>query len=208
MINSNASGILIQVINLERRPDRLALISAQLQRAGLGFETQVAVDGQKLGFEPKFLTRGEVGCFQSHINAMRRQIEVEYPYSLILEDDAILSPVVNDKFLSEMIEVMKRNNLDILQIGNTEWLYSMSYSLQMGVLEFLIALLKSRGTVDSSGLRFVLGEFRAGAFAYLINSRVAEAISEAVPYPPLTPLDGYFSSLALGQLGRGGGVSE
>jgi GR25 family glycosyltransferase involved in LPS biosynthesis len=177
-----------------------------LQRAGLSFETQVAVDGQKLGLEPKFLSRGEVGCFQSHINSMRRQIEVGSSYSLILEDDAILSPVVNDKFLSEMIEVMKRNNLDILQIGNSEWLYSMSYSLQMGVLEFLIALLKSRGTVDSSGLRFVLGEFRAGSFAYVVNSRVAEAISEAVSYPPLTPLDGYFSSLASGQLGRVGGI--
>jgi GR25 family glycosyltransferase involved in LPS biosynthesis len=196
----------VQVINLERRPDRLARVSAELQRAGLSFETQVAVDGQRLGFEPKILSRGEIGCFQSHINSLRRQIEVGAQYSLILEDDAILSPVVNDKFLSEMIELMKRNKLDVLQIGFTEWLYSLSLFLKAGVLEFLIALLKGRGTLDFSGVRFVLGEFRAGAFAYVVNARVAEAISEAVPYPPLIPLDGYFSSLASGQLGREGGI--
>jgi GR25 family glycosyltransferase involved in LPS biosynthesis len=206
MKNSNSQGILVQVINLERRPDRLSRISTELQRAGLSFETQVAVDGRKLGFDPKFLSRGEVGCFQSHINSMLRQNEVGAQYSLILEDDAILSPVVNDKFLSEMIELMKRNKIDILQIGFSEWLYSMAFSLKSGVLEFLIGLLKGRGTLDSTGLRFVLGEFRAGTFGYIINSRVAEAISESVPYPPLTPLDGYFSSLASGQLGRPGGI--
>jgi GR25 family glycosyltransferase involved in LPS biosynthesis len=206
MENCNSSGILIQVINLERRPDRLARISAELQRAGLDFETQVAVDGQELRFEPKFLSRGEVGCFQSHINSMRRQVEVRAPYSLILEDDAMLDPVVNDKFLSEVVQLMKRNQIDILQIGFSEWLYSISRSLQSGLLEFLIALLKGRGTVDATGLRFVLGEFRAGTFGYVVNSRVAEAISEAVPYPPLTPLDGFFSSLASGQLGRSGGI--
>ncbi len=60
MTNSIASGILIQVINLKRRPDRLARISADLQRAGLSFETQVAVDGQIETYEPKFYPRGQL----------------------------------------------------------------------------------------------------------------------------------------------------
>ena len=41
--------MLIQVINLASRPDRLALIGSQLKKAGLDFETLVAVDGTRLG---------------------------------------------------------------------------------------------------------------------------------------------------------------
>jgi len=75
--------------------------------------------------------------------------------------------------------------------------------LSTGPLEFLISLLKNRGTVDKSGVRFVLGEFRAGTHAYIVNSRLADAISRTVSEPPLIPWDGYLESLARGQIGRG-----
>jgi len=193
--------MLIQVINLLRRPDRLERITTDFRKAGLTFETQIAVDGQAANLRSEFLSTGEIGCFKSHINAMRRQVEIGARYSLIIEDDAKLSPVVDQSYLLKIIDLMERNKLDMLQIGFTDWLYLPS--LRAGVLEFLIALLKSRGTMDSSGIRFVLGEFRAGTFAYIANKRIAEAILEAVPAAPLIPLDGFYSSLAQGQLGRG-----
>ena len=201
MTESNNLVILIQVINLLRRPDRLQTISSDLKKAGLTFETQIAVDGQAANFQSKFLSRGEIGCFKSHINAMRRQVEVGAPYSFILEDDAKLSPEVDESYLLKLTDLMERNKLDMLQVGFIENFYSIS--LRAGILEFLIAVLKGRGTRDSSGIRFVLGDFRAGTFAYIVNKRIAEAISEAVPNPPLIPLDGYFMSLAKGQMGRG-----
>ena len=200
MTNSNNSELLIQVINLAKRPDRLALISAELNKAGLSFETQVAVDGQTVEIESKFLSKSEIGCFKSHVNAMGRQVEAGAQFSLILEDDAALSPVINEKFLSEMTKLMIRNQIDILQIGFIEHFYSLS--IKRGILEFLIELLKGRGQKDVSGMRFVLGEFRAGAHAYIINNRLAEGISSTVNEPPLIPWDGYMQSLA-GQLGRG-----
>jgi GR25 family glycosyltransferase involved in LPS biosynthesis len=198
--NSNNPGLLIQVINLAKRPDRLALISADLRNAGLSFETQVAVDGQTVESSSKFLSKGEIGCFRSHVNSMRRQVEIGAPFSLILEDDAALSTVVNEKFLSQMTELMIRNQIDVLQIGFIEHFYSLS--IRRGLLEFLIELLKGRGQKDVSGVRFVLGEFRAGTHAYIINNRLAEAISATVITPPLIPWDGYMQTLA-GQIGRG-----
>jgi GR25 family glycosyltransferase involved in LPS biosynthesis len=201
MTNSNASGILIQVINLERRPDRLARISAELQRAGLSFETQVAVDGRLELHEPKFLSKGAIGCWKSHVNSMRRIVEAKAQFGLILEDDATLSPVVNDKFLSEMIELMKRNNLDILQIGFIDWRNSIS--IRSGILEFLIAILRGRGTKDVSGVRFVLGDFLKTTHAYIVNTRLAEAFSETYPGPPLLHWDDYLGILAKGQMHRG-----
>jgi len=199
--NSNDSLMLIQVINLARRPDRLALVSSDLRKAGLSAETQVAVDGQLEKLESKFLSKGEIGCWKSHINALRRLVDTKAQLSLVLEDDATLGSQVNKKFLSEMKDLMERNQLDLLQIGYIENFYSPS--LRSGILEFLIALLRNRGTKDSSGFRFVHGDLRAGSHAYIINARLAEAISTSVPEPPLIPWDGYLESLARGQVGRG-----
>ena len=201
MTNSNASGILIQVINLERRPDRLARVSADLQRAGLSFEVQVAVDGQLETHEPKFLSKGAIGCWKSHVNSMRRIVQAKAQFGLILEDDATLSPVVNDKFLSEMIELMKRNKLDILQIGFIDWRNLIS--IRSGILEFLIALLRGRGTKDVSGVRFILGDFQKTTHAYIVNTRLAEAFSETFPGPPLLDWDDYLGILAKSQMHRG-----
>jgi GR25 family glycosyltransferase involved in LPS biosynthesis len=203
MTNLNNSGLLIQVINLATRPDRLALISAELHKAGLRFETQVAVDGQAIGFESKFLSKGEIGCFKSHVNSMRRQAATGAPFCLILEDDATLSPEVNEKFLSEMTRLMARNQIDILQIGFIEHFYSLSIrSIRSGILEFLIDLLKRRGQKDVSGIRFVLGEFRSGTHAYIINSSLAKAIAAAGTEPSLIPLDDWLGLTAKGQTHR------
>lgn len=199
----NSEGVpklLIQVINLASRPDRLAVMRSQLKNAGLDFETQVAVDGKRAALESEFLSKGEIGAFKSHVNAMRRQKEAGVAYSLILEDDADLTSVVNEKFLSEMLELMERNKLDILQIGFIEHLYS--FSLRSGVLESLINLLNERGRSDLSGFRYVLGEFRSGAHAYIVSDRLAEGISSAVSEPPLLPWDDWLGLMAKAQTHR------
>ena len=201
MTNLNASGVLVQVINLERRPDRLARMRAQLEKAGLNFEVQVAVDGQQETHEPKFLSKGAIGCWKSHVNAMRRIAESKSQFGLILEDDAVFSPVVNDRFLSEMTDLMNRNQIDILQIGFIDW--QNSISIRSGILEYFIALLKEVGTKDSSGVRFILGEFLKTTHAYLVKAPLAEAISETFPGPPLIPWDDYLGILAKGQMQRG-----
>ena len=199
----NSAGVpklLIQVINLTSRPDRLAVMRSQLKNAGLEFQTQVAVDGKRVALESEFLSKGEIGAFKSHVNAMRRQIEDGVAYSLILEDDAALTSVVNEKFLSEMMELMDRNKLDILQIGFIEHLYS--FSLRSGVLESIINLLNERGRKDLSGFRYVLGEFRSGAHAYIVSARLAEGISSAVSEPPLLPWDDWLGLMAKAQTHR------
>jgi GR25 family glycosyltransferase involved in LPS biosynthesis len=174
---------------------------AELEKAGLNFEVQVAVDGQLETHEPKFLSKGAIGCWKSHLNAMRRIIEAKAPFGLILEDDAVFSPVVNDRFLSEMTDLMNRNQIDILQIGFIDWRNTIS--IRSGVLEFFIALLRERGTKDSSGVRFVLGDFLKTTHAYMVNARLADAISETFPGPPLLAWDDYLGILAKGQMQRG-----
>jgi GR25 family glycosyltransferase involved in LPS biosynthesis len=131
---------------------------------------------------------------------MRRIVEANAPFGLILEDDAVLSPDVNDRFLSEMTELMKRNQIDILQIGFIEHFYPPS--LRSGVLESLINLLNERGRNDRSGFRYVLGEFRSGAHAYIVSSHLAAGISSALSEPPLLPWDDWLGLMAKAQKHR------
>ncbi len=92
------------VINLDRAPERLAAISAQLQRLGLPWQRLPAVDARALtpaqaaqldeaayrrkhGMTPVL---GELGCYLSHVEAMRRFLASDAPFALLLEDDVQL----------------------------------------------------------------------------------------------------------------------
>lgn len=92
------------VINLDRAPERLQRISAQLARVGLPFTRLPAVDARALsaaqraeldedayrrrhGKEPLL---GELGCYLSHVEVMRRFVASGAPYALVLEDDALV----------------------------------------------------------------------------------------------------------------------
>lgn len=89
------------LINLDRSPQRLAAMQARLQAAGLAFERVPAVDGNTLDdaafarhspanryYKP--LRRGEIGCYLSHLDTLRRFVASGLPYALVLEDDVVL----------------------------------------------------------------------------------------------------------------------
>lgn len=92
------------VINLDRSPERLASISAQLDRLGLAWTRQRAVDARaftpeqqalldvpayqrKHGKEP---VAGELGCYLSHVEVMHAFLASAKDFALILEDDVQL----------------------------------------------------------------------------------------------------------------------
>jgi hypothetical protein len=131
---------------------------------------------------------------------MRRIVEAKVPFGLILEDDATLGPVVNDKFLSKMIDLMKRNQLDILQLRFI--CLQNSISSRSWVLESLIAFLMKRGTQDSSGVRFVGGDFKKRhMLTWLLPVWLRQA--RRLPGPPLLDWGDYLGILAKGQMHRG-----
>lgn len=94
------------VINLDRAPDRLARIRAQLDALGLPWTRLAAVDARALtpaqaasldeaayrrkhGMTPSM---GELGCYLSHIEVMRALLASPYEFALVLEDDVLLHP--------------------------------------------------------------------------------------------------------------------
>src|SRR5262249_8648793 len=93
------------VINLDRSPNRLALVREQLTSLGLAWERVPAVDGSTLSLpdhgvvdEKAFkwrhhalLRRGEIGCYLSHRIAINRFLASPAAAGVILEDDVQLS---------------------------------------------------------------------------------------------------------------------
>ena len=92
------------VINLDRAPERLARIGAQLQHLQLPFTRLAAVDARTLTAEQRASldeaayrrkhgmtpVAGELGCYLSHVQAMRAFLASGALFALILEDDALL----------------------------------------------------------------------------------------------------------------------
>jgi glycosyl transferase, family 25 len=90
------------LVNLERRPDRLAAMAAQLDRLGLAFERFDAVDAKRVDpavlREPfaasgplGALSPGDMACTYSHIHIWRLIAAGPDPYVAVLEDDVVLS---------------------------------------------------------------------------------------------------------------------
>ncbi len=104
--NGNMALPAIYVINLDRDTARMATIARNLAKLGLDYERIPAVLGKELpDLDSHFDAAqyplhnhadrprpGEVGCYLSHIKAMRRLLETDKTCALILEDDVELLP--------------------------------------------------------------------------------------------------------------------
>jgi glycosyl transferase family 25 len=97
---SNSPTILSYVINLERATDRRSHIQHMFSEAGISFSRVPAIDGKNLRWEPANYSESwyrclhgretnpsEVGCYLSHLKALRGFLETEAELALICEDD-------------------------------------------------------------------------------------------------------------------------
>lgn len=98
------TGFQTWVINLDRAPERLARITAQLQRLGMPFHRLAAVDARHMTPEQRaFLDEpayrrkhgmspilGELGCYLSHVQVMQAFLASSADCALVLEDDVLL----------------------------------------------------------------------------------------------------------------------
>ncbi len=170
-------GLQTWVINLDRAPERLARIAAQLRALALPFTRLPAVDARALtpeqhaaldeaayrrkhGMTP---VPGELGCYLSHVEAMRLFLASDAAFALILEDDVLLHaslPAV----------------LQGLQAHPGRWDMVKLSAVHSGTPQRVLKL--TPGLVPEHHLAVMLSRC-TGSSAYLINRRAAQAYLRA-----------------------------
>ena len=149
----------VNIINLERRPDRKEEMAAECKSKGLDPIFHIAVDGQKEFFkiESKKRMRGHFGCLQSHRNTLRA-VKGTADYHIILEDDVIL--------VDDFAESVK-NHISILP---DDW--SMCYfGGHTKTLE---------GAVEDFDKDFFYARNVLGLYCYAVNDRYIDEILETL----------------------------
>jgi glycosyl transferase, family 25 len=96
----------VLLINLDRSPERLANMNKRLAALPWPWERVPAIDGPAQKDFPaqevdehlyrrrhgRDLPRGEIGCYLSHVRAMKQFLAGESSHLLLLEDDAVPGP--------------------------------------------------------------------------------------------------------------------
>ena len=94
----------VVLINLDRRPDRLASATAECEKIGLKFERVAAVDGNTLPEKPNF-TRAVSALNMTVAQIMRRAISENWQSLLIIEDDIEFVAGANTIFYEQIRHV-------------------------------------------------------------------------------------------------------
>ncbi len=157
------------VINLDRAPDRLARVRGQLDRLQMPFTRLPAVDARAFTPEQRALLDeatfhrrhgmtplpGELGCYLSHIEVMRRFLASGAEAALVLEDDVRL----HDTLPAVVAALMaRRGQWDVVKLS------AVHSGTPVAVADLgaghALAVMLSKCT---------------GSSAYLMNRRAAEA---------------------------------
>jgi glycosyl transferase family 25 len=161
------------VINMDGARERWLLMEGQLEALGMPYERFAAVDGKKLGgthpdFSPlsymlmhgrRFIP-GEVGCYLSHVGALKAFLASGHDHALILEDDVVIDPRT-----PELIEAaIATGTWDILRLSTVNSGAKHAYKALSADHDLAIALTREKG-----------------AGAYVVTRRSAEWLTGMLP---------------------------
>jgi len=177
--------LLTLVINLDRAVERRERITAQLQQLGLPWTRLPAVDARQLtdaqraaldtvayrrkhGMAP---LDGELGCYLSHVEAMRRLLASDCEFALVLEDDVLPATQLPGVLRALMAHPERWDMVKLSAVHSGTPIPVLRLTEQHA-----LAVMLSRCT---------------GSSAYLVNRRAAQAYSDGL-LPMSLPYDHVF----------------
>ena len=121
------SEVIAYLINLERARDRLVSATETFKKVGIKFELEVAVDGKRISLphqnyselkynllHGKKTNLGELGCYFSHLNVLKKFLNSNEDYALVCEDD-----IEFDENIKKIIDSALNSgiNFDLLRLS-------------------------------------------------------------------------------------------
>jgi glycosyl transferase, family 25 len=173
------------IINMDNAVDRWTSVESRFRATGIPFERFPAVNGRKLtlpipGFsEPLYRRRhgkrpnlGQLGCYLSHVHALKKFLSSDHEIGIIAEDDIAL---VDDLKLVLERAIRHVKSWDILRLSGFHDSHPRHYvSLGDGLGEnYSLAVNFSR---------------LSGTGAYMVTRKAAEVLSKAL-IPMTVPID-------------------
>jgi len=199
------------VINVLSNDVRRTNMVKRLRRAGINFEFVRAVETLDISEnECSFLTRTAEAVWRSHVLCIEIASKSNSP-TLILEDDAI--PFFDKKTIQKLLDVMKTEDLDFIQLGflsinlservsiRCRNLYSYFTRNNLFPSFFRIFGFKEVGRASKQQWRkripldFIVNDIRYGAHSYIISSKFAGKILP-LNSPAFLPADDFFVALS------------
>ena len=178
--------VIAYLINLKRAEDRLSSAKETFNKVGIKFELEVAVDGKELSLpnpnyaelkynllHGKKTNLGELGCYFSHLNVLKKFLDTKEDFALVCEDDI--------EFEEDIVEIINSAitsgvDFDLLRLsGGSDKTKEKGMPIKLKKIykEFYIAL--------NFG-------FKSGTGCYLINRLAAKNLLEKMSIMSL-PID-------------------
>jgi GR25 family glycosyltransferase involved in LPS biosynthesis len=194
-------------INLDRSPERRLEIERQLSQLGLAerYTRFAAVDGQAITDRPDVANRAEVGCYRSHLDAIRLGAPPQ-SWLHIAEDDVVLSrhlPQVFDRLMTQEafqdFDIVFTNVMVLFGVAPiAEWRMLFDRAVTM-TPDGAVTGVKSFSAVALDHIPFYL------CTSYAIHphaiGKVTDLLAEAFARQPFEPVD-----IVLGRLANTGAL--
>ncbi|MBZ9680795.1 MULTISPECIES: glycosyltransferase family 25 protein [unclassified Mesorhizobium] len=158
------------VINLDRSPDRLAHMTAEFARIGLGFERVAAIDArdrpdlalqrQHARYAVRRLSGSEIACLHSHRACWAIIAQDEAPYGAVFEDDMVFSA--------------KAGTL----LADTSWIPADADVVKLETFFHTTVIQRERFPVGGGFSLFRLRKNHIGTGGYLLSRQMARALLE------------------------------
>jgi GR25 family glycosyltransferase involved in LPS biosynthesis len=177
-------------INLDRSPERRALMEAQIDVHGAAsrYRRFPAVDGASEGLAAPGLTSGELGCLISHFRLLDSHRDGA-SHLHVVEDDVVFASCT----LRSVDRIIQSGLLDEYDILFTETAVEMDPYWCREARGLYKALIHRGETGAASGVEFRLVPYLGGMTSYLINRRsvrlVRDILSEELERGARHPVD-------------------
>ena len=100
-------------LNLSKRINRVSAVLGKTLSSEKIFDLKP--NSQQPPFYPRSLTRGEIGCYLSHLSAWKQFLDTHEEWAVIFEDDSIMTPSACS-FIQDANWIPK--NTDIVQLSS------------------------------------------------------------------------------------------